>query len=82
MARRGRAFIPASPQWRGLYDLESDPGETVNLLEGPTKAEHEKRVSALDRTLREHMAAQRPDSQTETIDPATVERLRRLGYVE
>ena len=82
VARRGRVFIPLAPEWRGLYDLEDDPGETVNLLEGPTRAEHETRVSELDRTLREHMAAQRPDSQTETIDPATVERLRQLGYVE
>jgi len=82
VARRGRVFIPLSPEWQGLYDLEDDPGETVNLLEGPTKAEHERRVSELDRTLREHMAAQRPDSRTETIDPATVERLQRLGYVE
>lgn len=82
VAQRGRVFIPASPQWRGLYDLESDPEETVNLLEGPTKGEHETRASELDRALRDHMAAQRPDSRPEIIDPATVERLRQLGYVE
>ncbi len=82
VARRGRVFIPPSPRWRGLYDLESDPGETVNLLEGPAKVDHEERAEELDRMLREHMAAQRPDSREETLDPATVERLRQLGYVE
>ena len=38
--------------------------------------------AALDRELREHLAAQHPDSRPETLDPATVERLRQLGYVE
>lgn len=82
VGRRGRVFIPPSPPWRGLYDLERDPGETVNLLEGAEKAAHEQGALGLDTKLREHMAAQRPDSRPETIDPATVERLRQLGYVE
>jgi len=82
VARRGRAHIPASPEWRGLYDLESDPGETSNLLEGPVSPERERAAAGLDRELRDHLAAQRPDSRPEAIDPATVERLRQLGYVE
>jgi arylsulfatase A-like enzyme len=82
VVRRGRAHLPASPQWRGLFDLESDPAETVNLLDGEVGDEQERVAAALDRELREHLAAQHPDSRPETLDPATVERLRQLGYVE
>jgi arylsulfatase A-like enzyme len=82
VARRGRVYVPPSPTWRGLYDLESDPGETNDLLEGVASPEHTRVAGELDRALREHMAGQRPDSRPETIDPATVERLRQLGYVE
>jgi arylsulfatase A-like enzyme len=82
VARRGRVHVPPSPMWRGLYDLESDPGETTNLLEGTPRPEHEQVAGKLDHELREHLAAQRPDSRPEVIDPATVERLRQLGYVE
>jgi arylsulfatase A-like enzyme len=82
VAGRGRAHIPASPEWRGLYDLESDPGETNDLLEGTASPEHVRVAGELDRALREHVAEQRPDSRPKTIDPATLERLRQLGYVE
>jgi hypothetical protein len=82
VARRGRVYVPSSPTWRGLYDLESDPGETNDLLEGVASPEHARVAAKLDRALREHIAGQRPDSRPETIDPATLERLRELGYVE
>jgi arylsulfatase A-like enzyme len=82
VAGRGRAHIPTSPEWRGLYDLENDPGETNDLLEDPPSLEHARVADELDRALREHVANQRPDSRPETIDPATLERLRELGYVE
>jgi membrane-anchored protein YejM (alkaline phosphatase superfamily) len=82
VARRGRAHVPAAPVWRGLYDLEKDPGETVNLLEGQLDDEQVREADELDRRLREHLAAQHPDSRPVAIDPETVERLRELGYVE
>jgi arylsulfatase A-like enzyme len=82
VASRGRAYVPSPPEWRGLYDLVSDPGETTNVLEEPLHPEHERAAARLDRELREHLAAQRPDSRSEALDPATLERLRQLGYVE
>ena len=81
VVREGRAQVPAVPAWRGLYDLEDDPGETTNLLEGRVRAEHERQASALDRELREHVAAQHPDSRPAELDPDMIERLRALGYV-
>jgi len=80
--RRGRLYIPPSPRWQGLFDLESDPGETTNLLEGRVRPEHEKEAARLDHELRAHVAAQGPDSRPEEISPETIERLRQLGYVE
>jgi arylsulfatase A-like enzyme len=82
VARWGRVHIPLSPMGRELYDLESDPGETSDLLEGGASPEHARVAGELDRALREHMAAQRPDSRPETIAPAMLERLRELGYLE
>jgi hypothetical protein len=78
---RGRAHIPASPEWRGLYDLVADPGETHNLLEGVVRPEDARTAERLDRELRDHVAEQRPDSRPTPLDPATIERLRALGYV-
>jgi arylsulfatase A-like enzyme len=82
VARRGRQHIPASPQSRCLYDIESDPGETNDLLQGIPDPESERAAEELDRALRGHIGEQRPDSRPASIDPATVERLRQLGYVE
>ena len=45
-------------------------------------ATHEEEAGRLDRELREHVAAQGPDSRPEEIDAETLERLRQLGYVE
>jgi arylsulfatase A-like enzyme len=78
---RGRAYIPASPEWRGLYDLEADPGETRNLLQGAVSAENARTAERLDRELRDHVAEQRPDSRPVSLDRETIERLRALGYV-
>jgi arylsulfatase A-like enzyme len=82
VAHRGRQHIPASPQARRLYDLENDPGETNDLLQGLPVPESERVAEELDRALREHLDEQRPDSRPGSIDAATVERLRQLGYVE
>ena len=81
VARFGRSHVPAVPEWRGLYDLKEDPGETVNLLEGRVRPEHERLADEMDRALRAHLAAQRPDSRPARLGPEMIERLRALGYV-
>jgi len=77
----GRAFIPEVPAWRGLYDLRRDPGETVNLLDGSPDPTVALQAAEMDRELRDHVAAQHPDSQPTTLDPEMIDRLRALGYV-
>jgi arylsulfatase A-like enzyme len=79
--RHGRAHVPTSPEWRGLYDLEADPAETRNLLEGAVRPDDARLAEELDRELRSHLAGQRPDSQPAPLDPEMIERLRALGYV-
>ena len=81
VAREGRAHIPTTAQWRGLYDLREDPDERVNLLEGSPPPAAEAQAADLDRALRDHIAAQHPDSQPASLDPEMIERLRALGYV-
>jgi arylsulfatase A-like enzyme len=78
---KGRAFIPDPPAWRGLYDLRHDPRERVNLLEGTPDPAVAGQAAEMDRELRDHVAAQHPDSQPTTLDPEMIDRLRALGYV-
>ncbi|HVR70909.1 MAG TPA: sulfatase [Vicinamibacteria bacterium] len=82
VARFGRTHVPEVPEWRGLYDLVEDSGETVNLLEGRVRPEHERLAERMDGALRRHLAAQRPDSQPKQLGPEMIERLRALGYVQ
>jgi len=81
VVREGRAHIPATLAWRGLYDLRRDPGETVNLLAGTPRPADERQAAEMDRALRDHVAAQHPDSQPASLAPEMIERLRALGYV-
>jgi arylsulfatase A-like enzyme len=66
-----------------LYDLESDPGETRNLVE-----ERPQVVEGLKRVLKEwsepwiEAAYRNPGSAREILDEEVLERLRALGYIE
>ena len=60
-----------------LFDLEIDPGETVNRLPA-----HPEVARALDARLRELLARDRGDADRQQLDRETTERLRALGYVE
>ena len=64
---------------RELYDLETDPGETHNLI-----ASNPQRASALQRALRDlqtRSAGSAGLSAPRPVDPESEERLRALGYV-
>ena len=78
---RGRAFLPATPASRALFDLAEDPGETRNLLAAAPKAEHERLAEELDAVLRRHVGAQHSDSRPARLSPELLEGLRALGYV-
>jgi len=63
-----------------LYDLSSDPGETIDLS-GHRPEVAESMLSRLMR-LREGYASQALESTTRVMDAETEEKLRALGYVE
>jgi tetratricopeptide (TPR) repeat protein len=77
-----------TPQWkyvraptRELYDLRSDPGETVNLIEERSEeaARFESALAAMEAELTDGRApylASRPE-----FEPEVVEKMRTLGYV-
>jgi len=78
----GRGFLPPDrPLAPELYDLEADPRERRNLLQGrPSRA-----ISALaarfDRELRAHVASQEGRAEATNLDESTVEQLKGLGYM-
>ena len=64
---------------RELYDLQTDPGERVNLADV-----HPQRADALERALADLVARiSRPDAVRgpAPVDPEVEERLRALGYI-
>jgi arylsulfatase len=72
-------LIPRRPEpIRELYDLASDPGETVNVLH-----RFPREAAALEAALEELMAADpdREDSDEPPVPPELLEQLRGLGYV-
>lgn len=82
VANHGRGHLPPNPEWRGLYDLQQDPQERVNLLQGTVHLEHERLAEGMDALLRKHVSAQRADTRPARFSPEAIERLRALGYVE
>jgi len=83
LQRDGYKLIVAdcdSGEWAFLYDLESDPGEQLDI------SEHDIDVLA-DMESRFRMLAKRnevnsPNSERVTLDSKTAERLRDLGYLK
>ncbi|GAB4123980.1 MAG: hypothetical protein Kow001_21150 [Acidobacteriota bacterium] len=74
---RQRKFIDAPrPE---LYDLEADPGELHNLAEA-SQADLNRLRQEKNR-LRDLYSAATADSALRSVDAATTERLRSLGYV-
>ena len=79
LAIRARKFIS---RWRrpfALFDLATDPGETVDVIRA-----HEDASGALRRTLGNLRTARRepPPAPTVIVDVTTEERLRALGYLD
>ena len=60
-----------------LFDLDTDPAETVNRLPA-----HPEVARALDVRLRGLLAGDRGAADRQQLDRETTERLRALGYVE
>jgi arylsulfatase A-like enzyme len=81
LSAHGRAYLPETPRGRDLFDLRSDPGETVNLMSG-SRAVPEALVQRLDRRLREMANAARGKPEGARVPPEVLERLRALGYVD
>jgi arylsulfatase A-like enzyme len=67
-----------------LFDYRDDPGESRDLLAATPRAAHVGEIyEALARALEEAVPAVAvPDAETKQLDPAEVERLRSLGYVD
>lgn len=61
-----------------LYDLEKDPGETVDLAGQGLAAEHDL-AAVLDRWLADRRNA--PNTAGRELSPEEIERLRALGYL-
>jgi arylsulfatase A-like enzyme len=81
MVRRGRWKLMRIPGASGvrweLYDLEADPGETVDLAAGEAD-----RVAELRGLLEGWLRASDPADAPAEISPALEAKLRELGYVE
>jgi arylsulfatase A-like enzyme len=80
MARRGRLKLITNLESgrRELYDLKADPTEHEDLSEARPKLADE--LSALMDQFFVHGDEDQPN--TLELDPETVERLRKLGYIE
>ncbi|MBN1490514.1 MAG: sulfatase-like hydrolase/transferase [Phycisphaerae bacterium] len=74
-------YIASADGRRELYDLQSDPGELNNLLPAQN-SEAERLAQALQTWLDEVPTSETARGQTPTMNPAVLEALRHLGYVE
>jgi arylsulfatase A-like enzyme len=80
--RRFKLISSLYPPFELLFDLETDPGETRDVAaEFPAEAE---RLRQWVRKYRDgwQTADGSPEKTSPAVDPATLERLRGLGYVE
>ena len=72
-------LIWASNSLHELYDLEHDPGETINLIKTSPQ-----RALSMEKTLKQWLGSFKPpaasDSKT-NLNESDVEKLRSLGYV-
>ncbi len=79
--RRKPAFRDALLEYQ-LYDLASDPGEERNLITShPEEAERLKQV-LFTRYYRDVSDVHRLDVEASSLDEATIENLRALGYIQ
>ena len=80
--RRFKLISSLYPPFELFYDLENDPGETRDVAaEFPAEAE---RLRQWVRKYRDgwQTAERVPEGNPPVVDPATLERLRGLGYIE
>ena len=83
--RTERYKYVSSPRRDELYDLEVDPGERKNLCRGNASACLKMRDELTRRTADFTTFAAKlalPQPEQATIDEATLEELRALGYAE
>jgi arylsulfatase A-like enzyme len=81
VAEHGRHFVPADPDRRRLFDLESDPGEHRDLLEAPSERAAEI-AAGLEAELRSHAASTPGEVEEIELDEEAIERLKAMGYVQ
>ncbi len=76
--RTARHKFVAAPQ-RELYDLEQDPGETVNLAERESALAN--RLQSTLQRMQQRWRGEQPEAARQEIDPELRSRLGALGYV-
>ena len=72
-------YIWASNAQHELYDLEQDPGETINLFK-----KFPQRAQRMEQTLKQWLGSFKPMAASESkvkLNESDVDRLRALGYV-
>jgi arylsulfatase A-like enzyme len=77
----GRAHLPDRALRPQLFDLETDPGERVNLLWREPDPGVRAMAAEFDRKLRDHVARNQGRPETTQLDDDTLEQLRALGYL-
>jgi arylsulfatase len=77
-------FLTSRESVEELYDLATDPGETVNLAsqESEVLAELRRQIPEARAALRSDPSTFAPEIESEDVDPRTREQLRSLGYLE
>ncbi len=76
---RAKLVIDTSTERTQLFDLERDPGETIDRSDGA-----EAEIRRLQAQRRQHLARapRRPVAPSVPVDPVVAESLRALGYTE
>lgn len=72
-------YIWASNAQHELYDLEQDPGETINLFK-----KFPQRAQRMEQTLKQWLSSFKPMAASDSkikLNESDIERLRALGYV-